>query len=357
MTRLPDLPGVLSDSQIAASGDAIVADQQRDGLVLWFPGGHADPWNHVECLMGLTVAGRTAEAQRGFEWMIANQHADGGYYRYYLADGVEDAQRDPNVSSYVAVGVWHHWLATRDRGFVETMWATVERAIEFALSLQQPGGEVLWCYEPDGRPGEYALVTGSSSVLLALACATAIASLLDRDRPRWERAAARLTAALAYRPHAFAPKRRWAMDWYYPVLCGALRGHDGIERIDDRWDEFVLEGFGCRCVSDNHWVTAAETAELVLTLDAIGRRTDARKLLTSVQYLREADGSYWTGCVHPDEVHFPGGEHTSYTAAANLLAADALGGVTPAAGLFRDADVLADSLIAAATYELDPDDA
>jgi hypothetical protein len=307
--------------------------------------------------MGLTVAGRVAEAQLGFDWMIANQHDDGGYYRYYLRDGVEDAQRDPNVSSYVAVGVWHHWLATGDRGFVESMWPTVSRAVEFALSLQQPGGEVLWCYEPDGSRGEYALVTGSSSVLLALACASAIAALLDYDRPHWERAAARLAEALTWRPHSFAPKRRWAMDWYYPVLCGALRGHAGLDRLDSRWDEFVLPGFGCLCVSDNQWVTAAETAELVLTLDAVGRRTDARRLLTSVQYLREADGSYWTGCVHPEEVHFPGHEHTTYTAAANLIAADALGGVTPAGGLFRDADVLADSLITAPAFELDADDA
>jgi hypothetical protein len=54
-----------------------------------------------------------------------------------------------------------------------------------------------------------------------------------------------------------------------------------------------------------------------------------------VQYLREPDGSYWTGCVHPEEEHFPANERTSYTAAVMLLASDALGGLTPAGGLFR----------------------
>ncbi len=39
--------------------------------------------------------------------------------------------------------------------------------------------------------------------------------------------------------------------------------------------------------------------------------------------------------VYPEEVTFPGGERTTYTAAAMVLAADALSGATAAAGLFR----------------------
>ena len=39
--------------------------------------------------------------------------------------------------------------------------------------------------------------------------------------------------------------------------------------------------------------------------------------------------------VYPEEVSFPGGERTTYTAAAIVLAADALSSTSPAAGLFR----------------------
>ena len=56
--------------------------------------------------------------------------------------------------------------------------------------------------------------------------------------------------------------------------------------------------------------------------------------------LRTDDERYWTGIVVPEEVHFPGGEQSTYTAAAVLLAADALGGTTATAGLFTAHDAL-----------------
>lgn len=336
MSPLPDLPGVLSPEQLAATGAGIAATQQPNGCIPWYEGGHVDPWNHVEATMALAVVGRRAEAQRAFEWLEATQHPDGGWHTYYRDGRVEDRRRDTNVSSYVAVGAWHHWLVTGDTGFLESLWPLVARAVGFALRLQQPGGEVLWSYEVDGSPAPYALLTGSSSVFLALRCALAAATLLGEERPEWELAAASLGSAIVHRPDtAFEPKQRWAMDWYYPALCGALAPRGGRIRLAARWEEFVLPGFGVRCVADEEWVTAAETAECALALDAVGRSDDARRLLTWVQYLRDPDGRYWTGCVHPDEVHFPAGERTTYTAAAMLLASDALGRITPGGGLFR----------------------
>jgi hypothetical protein len=88
-------------------------------------------------------------------------------------------------------------------------------------------------------------------------------------------------------------------------------------------------------VSTNSWVTAAETAECVLALDAVGRRSDAMDLFTWAQAHRCDDGSYLTGLVYPQRETFPFAERTTYTAAAIILAADALSDATPAAGLFR----------------------
>ncbi len=325
----------LSPAEVAATGEWISGGQLESGMVPWFPGGHADPWNHVEATMALAVAGRRAEAERALLWLASTQHRDGSWCRYYLAEGVEDPRRDVNVCAYVAAGTWYFHLITGDRRVLEAMWPVVEAAMGFVLRLQQPGGEVLWSMEPDGTPARFALLTGSSSVHHSLRCALAIAAALGQQRPEWELAAGRIAHAVVHREDCFEPKVRWAMDWYYPVLCGALSGAAARSRLLDRWGVFVLDGVGVRCVSDQPWVTAAETAECVMALNACGLRPEAETLLDWTRHFRDPDGGYWTGCVHPQCVRFPGGERSTYTAAAVLLADHALYGDGPAAGLFR----------------------
>ena len=325
----------LSTQEVAATGAWIASIQLPNGMIPWFPGGHADPWNHVEAAMALVLAGRRAEADAALRWLAATQHPDGSWFMYYLAEGIEDTRRDSNVGAYVATGTWFHYLATGDRGLLEEMWPVIDRAMGFALRLQQPGGEVQWSVEPDGTPGCFALLTGSASIHHSLRCALAGAEALGLERPEWELAAGRLAHAVAHREDAFEPKARWAMDWYYPVLCGAVSGDAARARLLERWDVFVFPGLGVRCVSDQPWVTAAETAECVMALDSCGLVSEARALLAWTEHFRDADGGYWTGCVHPQCVRFPGGERTTYTAAAIVLADHALYGSGPSAGLFR----------------------
>src|SRR3546814_3350088 len=74
--------------------------------------------------------------------------------------------------------------------------------------------------------------------------------LLGHDRPDWELSAARLARVIREVPEAFAPKHRWAMDWYYPVLGGVVLGDAGRARLEERRDTFVMEDRGVRCVSD-----------------------------------------------------------------------------------------------------------
>ena len=133
------------------------------------------------------------------------------------------------------------------------------------------------------------------------------------------------------------------MDWYYPVLGGAVRGragHDAARR--SRWHEFVVPGLGVRCVDTDPWVTGAETCELVLALDALGDRERARELFAEAQRLRQSDGGYWTGYVYPRRACTWPAEHTTYTTASVILAHDALAGATPGADLVRGAGLVAD---------------
>ncbi|MFO7279271.1 MAG: terpene cyclase/mutase family protein [Thermoanaerobacterales bacterium] len=342
---LADVPGIATASELQQTVDAIAEWQLPSGMIPWFPGGHADPWNHVEAAMALTLGDRHAEAEKAFQWLVDMQRPDGSWHQYYVEDGVEQDKLDANVIAYVATGVWHRWLCTEDRGFVETMWPVVERAIDWVLELQTPRGEILWARHADGTPWSFALLTGSSSICHSLRCAVALAELLGHERPDWELSAGRLAHVIRHVPDAFSPKHRWAMDWYYPVLTGVVLGDAGRERLAERHAAFVMEGCGVRCVSDRPWVTVAETCEYAMANLAVGNDETARELFRWAQRYRTEDGRYWTGTVFPDEGRFPTGERSTYTASAVILAADALTGASPASGLFTRHDELLPELI------------
>lgn len=330
---VPFVPGLLTAVQIEQSADALVATQLPSGAIPWFDGGHTDPWDHVQAAMALSATGRTDAAVRAYEWSRETQRADGSWAIRYENGEVIDPHTDSNFCAYLATGVWHHWQVTGDRAFVERMWPVVERGLDAALTMQRPDGAIAWA-SARGVPLAAALVTGNASIHLSLRCGLALADAVGQTRPDWELAAARLRHALDDHPEVFEAKTTHAMDWYYPVLGGALSQEAAAARIDDRWDEFVVEGLGSRCVSTNPWVTGAETCELVLALDVLGRGDAAREQLAAMQHLRESDGSYWTGLVYDDDVRWPS-ERTTWTGATVILAADALSRTTPGSGLFR----------------------
>jgi hypothetical protein len=326
---------VLDHAAVLATGESIARMQDPSGAVVW-PDGHVDAWDHVECAMALSACGLRGPARRAYRWLRETQRADGSWPRSITGGRVTDPAAESHHAAYVAVGVWHEYLATGDESHCRLMWPTVRRAVEWVLALRMPRGEVRWERDADGAPGSYALLSGCASIYLSLRCAVALAKLADAPQPDWELAADRLGHLVARHPEAFADKSRFAMDWYYPVLGGAVRGADAAKRMASAWETFVVPGLGVRCVSDQPWVTAAETCELVIALDACAMRTQAREVFASAQHLRHPDGSYWTGWQFADQVPFPG-ERSSWTAAAVILAADALVGLSGGAGIFRDA--------------------
>jgi hypothetical protein len=333
---LPAVAGILTEAEVRATGESIAAGQEPSGAIGW-PDGHVDAWNHVECAMALSVCGLRGPARLAYEWLRATQRADGSWPRRTAAGGrVTDAAGESNHAAYVAVGVWHEYLVTLDAGFVARMWPTVRRAIGFVLGLQTSRGEIIWERAADGTPAGYALLTGCSSMYQSLRCAVALGELAGEPQPDAELAASQLGHVVARHPEAFADKATFSMDWYYPVLAGPVRGAEATARIAARWPDFVVPGLGVRCVSDEPWVTGAETCELVLALDAAGDRGRALDLFADIQHLRDPSGSYWTGWQFADQAHFPA-ERSNWTAAAMILAADALAGTTGGAHLFREA--------------------
>jgi hypothetical protein len=341
---LPEVGGILTADQIISTGHAIAAEQQKDGSIGW-PDGHVDAWNHVECAMALSVCGLRDASRRAYEWLRTGQRPDGSW-RKQMPAGQVDLTTESNHAAYCAVGVWHELLVSGDERFVARMWPTVRSAIDFVLGLQTPRGEIIWRRDADGTPGDYALLTGSASMYSSLRCAIMLAEYLAEPQPDWELAADQLGHAVASHPEAFADKSRFSMDWYYPVLGGPVRGEAAADRLDQGWDTYVVPDLGVRCVSDEPWVTAAETAELAITLEAIGDAPRALELLDQIQLLRDPSGAYWTGWQYENKRHFPN-EQSSYTGAAIVLAADTMCGATAASSIFRD--IAADQAAAAST--------
>jgi hypothetical protein len=332
---LPEVPGVLTSDQLRGTVRWIAAQQAPDGALPWARRGRLDAWDAVEAAMALDVGGEHAAAAAAYRWLAARQRPDGSWAAEYRDGRVTAPATESNHAGYLAVGVWHTWLCSGDPLLVDQLWPVVRRALDLVVGMQLPTGAVSWALRPDGTPDDTALLTGNASLYQALRCGIALAGLVGDLQPDWELAADDLRTALRTRPAAFADRSRWSMDWYYPVLSGALTGPVAQARLAEGWSTFVVPGLGVRCVADRPWVTGAETCELALALVAAGRPDAAAGQLAAMQHLRDDDGAYWTGLVYADDARWPV-ERTTWTAAAVVLAADALAGSGPAAALFAD---------------------
>ncbi len=340
MTQVYVSMGFFPEEYFRDTVDYIVRVQQQDGAIPWYEGACLDPWDHVEAAMGLTIGGRHDEAKQAYYWLKRHQLPNGSWLAAYKNGKVEDGTRaETNFVAYVATGVWHYYLVTGEMDFLQSMWPVVEAAIEFVLRLQGEQGQIYWAEDTSLGIREDSLVTGCSSIFKSFECALNIATQLDMKVSRWALARTRLGHALTTHPDCFDrtwdSKSRYAMDWFYPVLTGVVKGQRARQHLLSRWNEFVVQGLGSRCVNDEPWVTVAESCELVMALLAAGEYPRAIQLFSWLHQFRHDDGSYWTGYVFRDEALWPL-ERPTWTAGAVMLAADALSNHTNAAHLFRE---------------------
>ena len=210
--------------------------QEPDGAIPWTTGAHTDVWNHLESAMALTVAGEDARGRPSVRLGArSGQRHDGSWAMKYVAGSVEDASGETNMSAYLAVAVWHHWLVRRDPAFVARCWPAVRRGLDWVVSMQLPFGGIAWAQEwADGRPAKAhadALLAASSSVYQSLRAGVSLAELMDDPQPEWELAGGRLGHALREHRDLFLDKSEFSMDWYYPVLGGAVRDDEACAML------------------------------------------------------------------------------------------------------------------------------
>jgi len=321
---------------IRSQADFIVSQQLPSGAIPWYRGGITDPWDHVECAMALDLSARFAQARSAYRWMLDIQNPDGSWCYSYLDDRPQELTRDTNFSTYIATGLWFHYLTTRDRDFLLQMWPAVEKGIDFAFSLQQPGGEIYWGLSGDNEVWPGAILTAASSTWLSIKCALRVARQLGLEKPDWQEGCRRLGRAIRERPDLFdrlgEDKSGHAMTWYYPILVGLMKGQQAEQRVTEGWQDFMIDGWGCKCFADRQSVCVAETFEFILALIRSGARERARTVLDWVLQFRDSNGVFYREVYWPQreirrselvpEEH----ERNTWTSAAAILALVALYG-------------------------------
>ncbi len=319
----------------------ILSCQLNNGAIPWFKNGRLDPWDHTEAAMALTIAGHLNEAKKAFCWLAENQNSDGSWFSSYFSAPTEQPldmyKTESNFIAYPATGLWHYYLVTQDVKFVSELFPYIEKAINLVVSWQTEEGDVLWAKSSQETLPKDALVTGCSSILRSIESAIHLAELVGKEPSGWFAAYQKLAGAIRNKPWRFdrtwESKRRFSMDWFYPILSGAYTPQEARQRIADRWDEFYEQGVGCRCVCDEPWMTVAESCELILALIAAEKKARALTLFNDLARWQDNDGGYWTGYSFRDKAIWPE-EKTTWTAGVILLAADALFNLTSASKLF-----------------------
>jgi len=343
----------LPDGYFDGAVSSILATQRPDGAIPWFENGVFDIWNHLEAAMGLNIMGAHQAADRAYNFLFQTQQDDGSWWSqlgsaapidedllHFSRSSMQTPKwiRETNFIAYCATACWHYWLIRQDHDFLQRAYDCVDRAIAFILPLQSNHGEFRWTARDPETPEEDALLTGNSSIFKSLDCAIKLAAACGIDRQDWVEARGKCGAAIRLAPERFdrqwESKERFSMDWYYPCLSGALDAERAAARLAEKWDIFVEDNLGLKCVSDEPWVTAAESAEFVLTLVANKRDDQARSHARWLHRFRDPSGAYWMGWQLQQNIFWPQ-ETPPWTAGAVILATDAVAGLSPACDIFR----------------------
>ena len=321
----------------SCSVDYILEVQNQDGSIPWEKGKKLDPWDHIEAAMGLSIAGNKVESEKAFIWLSDNQLDDGSWYSEYIESVPQTKRRETNFSAYLATGLFHYFLIFEDKKFLERLFPSLEKAMDFVISSQTSKGDIYWAKEEGIEILDDSLITGSSSIYKSLECAIAIYNILGKPIENLRESRLSLRKSINNNPERYdrswESKSRYSMDWYYPILCGVYDNKKGISIIDSKWSDFIVLGMGCKCVVEEPWVTVAESSELVIALVKLGLIEKAEYIFNSLHQWRDEDGLYWTGYVYTDEKFWPV-EKPTWTAGAVLLAADSLYRFTRGSELF-----------------------
>ena len=321
------------------NGAYIKSIQYKSGAIPSNEDGTHDPWDHIESIMGLNIYKDIEASKSAFNWLTHHQNSDGSWYaKYYKRDAIEK-NKPTHFSPYIAVAALHFFRIFNDINFLQSIWSSIELAVNFSVELQQDNGTIPWSINNNSQIENDYLLTGCSSILKSIECSIALSKILNKTEniEKWKKAHLLLSNAIQDPDGKFdliKDRKRFSMDWYYPILSGCLKQDEKSYYINKIFKDFYLDGIGIKCVIEEPWVTVAETSEFILALMCAGYDDEAKRLLFDVLNISDEEGIPFMGWQYEQNIFWPE-EKPSWTAAALMLSADCVFDYSDASDLFK----------------------
>ena len=319
--------------------------QLESGAIPSNDDGSHDPWDHIESIMGLNFANEYESSKLAFNWLIKNQNQDGSWFSKYMDDIPIEKNKPTHFAPYISVAALHFYKIFSDKEYLEYLWPSIESAINFSIKLQIQNGTIPWSVDKNQKIEKDFLLTGSSSILKSIECGIAISKIIKstKNLEDWSHSYELLSKAIKNPSGKFdllKDRKRFSMDWYYPILSGCLNDNQKFFYVDKIFKDFYIKEMGIKCVIEEPWVTVAETCEFIICLMISGRDEDAKKLLKDVINISDINGVPYMGWQYKENIFWPL-ERPSWTSAALIIAADSVMGLSKGKDLFlKDQSIL-----------------
>ena len=319
---------ILKESFFKNIAKFIKSIQLESGAIPSNDDGSHDPWDHIESIMGLNFANEYESSKLAFNWLIKNQNQDGSWFSKYMDDIPIEKNKPTHFAPYISVAALHFYKIFLDKEYLEYLWPSIESAINFSIKLQIQNGTIPWSVDKNKKIEEDFLLTGSSSILKSIECGIAISKIIKstKNLEDWNHSYELLSKAIKNPSGKFdllKDRKRFSMDWYYPILSGCLNDNQKFFYVDKVFKDFYIKEMGIKCVIEEPWVTVAETCEFIICLMISGRDEDAKKLLKDVINISDINGVPYMGWQYEENIFWPL-ERPSWTCAALIIAADSV---------------------------------
>ena len=327
-----------SEDFIYHLGNKLKEYQNSDGSIICKDDQTHDHWDHLEACIGLGIAGFKDEFERGLAWSRLNQNSDGSWYEEYKKSNPTKLNKQSNHAAYFATALAFHYILFQDKAFIKENWSCLLMANDFLLDMQSKSGAFIWNIDEDGEYDIDFLLTGNSSIVKSLECSIFLADEMGEfsHKDKWHeiyQSAKKCVQAPKNNFDLKADRSNFSMDAYYPILSGALSAEQEAMYVEKTMQRFYVDGLGVKCVSEEPWVTVAETCEFCIALVKAGHRERAIKILQEVKTISDDEQIPYMGWQFNEKIFWPF-EQPSWTIAALILAEDAIYNTSKASRVF-----------------------